>query len=125
MPGILAEGTLRALCVLVPFRSFRLAFLLLLSFARDALVHLNAIVCSVAVVNERPGSPCARRPSKAAREIPGVAQRQLRAIHSRTIVATGTNNWSLRGVCSASAIYFNCGRPWSPWRYCRDCLMSA
>src|SRR5262249_56818022 len=30
------------------FRSFHLAFWLLLSFARDALVHLNAIGCSLA-----------------------------------------------------------------------------
>jgi len=33
------------------------AFWLLLSFARDALVHLNAIVCSVAAVRERPDPP--------------------------------------------------------------------
>src|SRR5262249_46114452 len=41
------------------FRSFHLAFWLLLSFARDALVHLNAIVSSVAVavVSERSGPP--------------------------------------------------------------------
>ena len=42
------------------FRSFHLAFWLLLSFARDALVHLNAIGCSVAVVlwfSERPDPP--------------------------------------------------------------------
>src|SRR5262249_31125368 len=37
------------------FRSFHLAFWLLLSFARDALVHLNAIGRSVAAVSERPG----------------------------------------------------------------------
>src|SRR5260370_31512509 len=33
------------------------AFWLLLSFARDALVHLNAIGCTVAVVCDRPGPP--------------------------------------------------------------------
>jgi len=36
------------------FRSFHLAFWLVLSFARDALVHLNAIGCSLAPVSERP-----------------------------------------------------------------------
>src|SRR6516162_8562652 len=35
------------------FRSFHLAFWLLLSFARDAMVHLNAIGCSLAPVGER------------------------------------------------------------------------
>jgi len=39
------------------FRSFHLAFWLLLSFARDALVHLNAIGRSVAAVSERPDPP--------------------------------------------------------------------
>ena len=47
MPAMLAGGTLRALPTLLPFW-------LVLSFARDALVHLNAIVCSVAAVSERP-----------------------------------------------------------------------
>src|SRR5215510_8704653 len=42
------------------FRSFHLAFWLLLSFARDALVHLNAIGRSVAAVGERPDPPRAR-----------------------------------------------------------------
>ena len=39
------------------FRFFHLAFWLLLSFARDALVHLNAIGRSVAAVSERPDPP--------------------------------------------------------------------
>jgi hypothetical protein len=39
------------------FRSFHLAFWLLLSFARAALVHLNAIGRSVAAVSERPDPP--------------------------------------------------------------------
>src|SRR5262249_37115420 len=38
-------------------RSFHLAFWLLLSFARAALVHLNAIGCSLAPVSERPDPP--------------------------------------------------------------------
>jgi hypothetical protein len=41
------------------FRSFHLAFWLLLSFARAALVHLNAIVYPFSV--ERPGPPLMRR----------------------------------------------------------------
>src|SRR5262249_48782361 len=44
------------------FRSFHLAFWLLLSFARDALVHLNAIGRSVAAaVSERPSPPTEAR----------------------------------------------------------------
>src|SRR5262245_45287666 len=39
------------------FRSFHLAFWLLLSFARDALVHLNAIGRSLAAVSKRPNPP--------------------------------------------------------------------
>ena len=54
MPAMLAGGTLRALPTLLPFW-------LVLSFARDALVHLNAIVCSVAAVSERPDTPPSAR----------------------------------------------------------------
>ena len=39
------------------FRSFHLVFCLLLSFARAALVHLNAIGRSLAAVSERPDPP--------------------------------------------------------------------
>jgi hypothetical protein len=41
------EWRLGRFCRCSRFRSFHLAFWLLLSFARDALVHLNAIVCSI------------------------------------------------------------------------------
>jgi hypothetical protein len=50
-----AYGASDAAAVFAP--SISLAFWLLLSFARDALVHLNAIVCSVAAVRERPDPP--------------------------------------------------------------------
>src|SRR5262249_23858924 len=45
-PPCLPEGPLGPFRRCCRFRSFHLAFWLLLSFARDALVHLNAIVCS-------------------------------------------------------------------------------
>src|SRR5262249_55744686 len=48
------SGKFRRCCRL---RSFHLAFWLLLSFARDALVHLNAIGRSVAAVSEHPDPP--------------------------------------------------------------------
>jgi len=55
------------------FRSFHLAFWLLLSFARDALVHLNAIGFSLAPVSE-----CPDPPSCEAQGGPGVGTTRVR-----------------------------------------------
>jgi hypothetical protein len=45
-PNFYREGRLGRFRCCCRFRSFHLAFWLLLSFARDALVHLFAIACS-------------------------------------------------------------------------------